>query len=210
MWYAPFIPTSGHNARCYRPNLVAGLSLLATTGASSMACFMCCGSGVPGTTCMKDTESGTRTMSGSSAGPNKASGMPSCRRWSTWDRRATAYTLSTAPAFAATPWRRPEKRGRVRTLLLDQAAALRKNPWPLLQSGTASRLHPDRRRNIRLHHTAAVPLLEIPIAAPKALVTGEGFDSDRFRESLLIRGILPFIPPRSKRKLPEHPNYRRY
>lgn len=33
---------------------------------------------------------------------------------------------------------------------------------------------------------------------------------DRFRESMLMRGILPIIPPRSNRKLPEHPDYRRY
>jgi len=25
-----------------------------------------------------------------------------------------------------------------------------------------------------------------------------------------LRGILPVIPPRSNRKVPEHPNYRRY
>jgi transposase len=38
----------------------------------------------------------------------------------------------------------------------------------------------------------------------------KGYDGDRFRESLLIRGILPIIPPRSNRKVPEHPDYRRY
>lgn len=27
---------------------------------------------------------------------------------------------------------------------------------------------------------------------------------------MLMRGILPIIPPRSNRKLPEHPDYRRY
>jgi transposase len=36
------------------------------------------------------------------------------------------------------------------------------------------------------------------------------YDGDRFREGLLIRGILPIIPPRSNRKVPEHPDYRRY
>ncbi len=29
-------------------------------------------------------------------------------------------------------------------------------------------------------------------------------------ESLPIRGILPIIPPRSNRKVPEHPDYRPY
>uniref|UniRef100_UPI0030C66CD0 IS5 family transposase n=1 Tax=Erythrobacter sp. Dej080120_24 TaxID=3024837 RepID=UPI0030C66CD0 len=59
-------------------------------------------------------------------------------------------------------------------------------------------------------YTAAEPLMEIPIATPKALLADKGYDGNRFRESLLIRGILPIIPPRSNRKVPEHPDYRRY
>jgi hypothetical protein len=50
----------------------------------------------------------------------------------------------------------------------------------------------------------------IPVATPKALLADKGDDGDRFRESLLVRGILPIIPPRSNRKVPEHPDYRRY
>ena len=45
---------------------------------------------------------------------------------------------------------------------------------------------------------------------PKALLADKGYDGDRFRESLLIQGILPIIPPRSNRKVLEHPDYRRY
>ncbi|AOL22419.1 Transposase DDE domain-containing protein [Erythrobacter litoralis] len=52
--------------------------------------------------------------------------------------------------------------------------------------------------------------MEIPIAAPKALLADKGYHGDRFRESLLIRGILPIIPPRSNRKVLEHLDYRRY
>jgi transposase len=52
--------------------------------------------------------------------------------------------------------------------------------------------------------------MEIPIDAPKALLADKGYDGDRFRESLLIKGILPIIPPRSNRKVSEHPDYRRY
>lgn len=59
-------------------------------------------------------------------------------------------------------------------------------------------------------YTAAEPLMAIPITKPKALLADKGYDGDRFRESLLIRGILPIIPPRSNRKVPEHPDYRRY
>ncbi len=52
--------------------------------------------------------------------------------------------------------------------------------------------------------------MKIPVAKPKALLADKGYDGDRFRESLLIQGILPIIPPRSNRKAPEHPDYRRY
>ena len=48
------------------------------------------------------------------------------------------------------------------------------------------------------------------VSVPKALLVDKGNDGDRFRESLLVRGILPIIPPRANRKVPEHPDYRRY
>jgi transposase len=59
-------------------------------------------------------------------------------------------------------------------------------------------------------YTAAHDLMAIPVAQPKALLADKGYDGDTFRESLLMRGILPIIPPRSNRKAPEHPDYRRY
>ena len=52
--------------------------------------------------------------------------------------------------------------------------------------------------------------MAIPVATPKALLADKGYDGDRFRDSLLTRGILPIIPPRSNRKVQEHPDYRRY
>lgn len=48
------------------------------------------------------------------------------------------------------------------------------------------------------------------LASPKALLADKGNDGDRFRESLLVRGILPIIPPRSIRKVSEHSDYRCY
>ncbi len=51
--------------------------------------------------------------------------------------------------------------------------------------------------------------MAIPVATPKALLADKGYDGDRFWESLLVRGILPIIPPRSNRKVTEHPDYRR-
>ena len=53
-------------------------------------------------------------------------------------------------------------------------------------------------------YTAAEPLMALPIRKPKALLADKGYDSDRFRESLLLHGILPIIPPKANRKVPEH------
>ena len=52
--------------------------------------------------------------------------------------------------------------------------------------------------------------MELPLPKPNALLADKGYDSDRFRESLLLHGILPIIPPKANRKVPEHPDYRRY
>jgi transposase len=52
--------------------------------------------------------------------------------------------------------------------------------------------------------------MALPLPKPKALLADKGYDGDRFRENLLMRGILPIIPPRSNRKVPVHPDYRRY
>lgn len=52
--------------------------------------------------------------------------------------------------------------------------------------------------------------MALPLPSPKALLADKGYDGDRFRENLLMRGILPIIPPRSNRKAPVHPDYRRY
>lgn len=46
--------------------------------------------------------------------------------------------------------------------------------------------------------------MKLPLPKPKALLADKGYDGDRFRESL------PIIPPRANRKVPEHPDYRRY
>ena len=48
------------------------------------------------------------------------------------------------------------------------------------------------------------------VVMPKPLLADEGYDGDRFRESLLARGVLPIMPPRLIRKVPEQFDYRRY
>ena len=48
--------------------------------------------------------------------------------------------------------------------------------------------------------------MALPLPKPKALLADKGYDGDRFCENLLLRSI----PPRSNRKAPVHPDYRRY
>lgn len=52
--------------------------------------------------------------------------------------------------------------------------------------------------------------MALPVPKPAALLADKGYDGDRFRENLLLNNILPVIPPRSNRRAPEHPDYRRY
>jgi transposase len=49
-----------------------------------------------------------------------------------------------------------------------------------------------------------------PLAHVAHALADKGYDGDKFRENLLMRGILPIIPPRSNRKALVHPDYRRY
>ena len=57
----------------------------------------------------------------------------------------------------------------------------------------------------------AVPaLLDIPVTAPKAMLADKGYDGDSVRETLLLRGILPIIPPKANRRDPAPCDFRRY
>ncbi len=42
----------------------------------------------------------------------------------------------------------------------------------------------------------------LPVANPKRMLADKGYDGDDVRGSLLIKGILPVIPPRANRKDP--------
>jgi transposase len=42
------------------------------------------------------------------------------------------------------------------------------------------------------------------------MLADKGYDSDEVRSALLLKGILPVIPPRSNRKEPISCNYRAY
>jgi transposase len=50
----------------------------------------------------------------------------------------------------------------------------------------------------------------MPVKSPKAMLADKGYDSDTVREYLLLRGVLPVIPPKSNRREPVPCDYRRY
>ena len=52
--------------------------------------------------------------------------------------------------------------------------------------------------------------MDLPVATPRRFLADKGYDSDRIRENLLFRGILPVIPPRSNRTEDIPCDFRRY
>ncbi|MFT8481062.1 MAG: transposase [Gluconobacter cerinus] len=45
-------------------------------------------------------------------------------------------------------------------------------------------------------------LMKLPVPNPKAMLANRGYDSDSFRQDLLIHGILPVVPSRKGRSVP--------
>ncbi len=52
--------------------------------------------------------------------------------------------------------------------------------------------------------------MALPVPNPRAMLADRGYDSDSFRQDLLLRGILPIIPPRKGRTAPQKTDWRRY
>ena len=52
--------------------------------------------------------------------------------------------------------------------------------------------------------------MALPVAKPRFVLADKGYDGDEVRQTLLLRGILPVIPPRSNRIEPVPCDYRRY
>ena len=59
-------------------------------------------------------------------------------------------------------------------------------------------------------YRAGIPWRDLPVVTPRRLLADKGYDSDRIRENLLFRGILPVIPPRSNRIEDISCDFRRY
>jgi transposase len=57
---------------------------------------------------------------------------------------------------------------------------------------------------------AVSQLLDMPVDNPKAMLADKGYDSDDVRASLLMKGILPVIPPRTNRKQSIECDFKRY
>ncbi|WP_408879384.1 transposase [Gluconobacter wancherniae] len=52
-------------------------------------------------------------------------------------------------------------------------------------------------------YKAVNTLLELPTPNPRAILADRGYDNDSFRHDLLIHGILPVIPSRKGRSVPQ-------
>jgi transposase len=50
----------------------------------------------------------------------------------------------------------------------------------------------------------------LPVANPKHMLADKGYDGDDVRSGLLMKGILPVIPPRANRKEPIVCDFRAY
>ena len=45
-------------------------------------------------------------------------------------------------------------------------------------------------------------LFALPVKTPKMMLADKGYDGDEVRTALLMKGVLPVIPPKSNRKQP--------
>ena len=54
------------------------------------------------------------------------------------------------------------------------------------------------------------PLLDLPVNKPKKMLADKGFDGDDVRSALLLRGILPVIPPKANRLNPPTCDFKSY
>ena len=52
--------------------------------------------------------------------------------------------------------------------------------------------------------------MQLPVPNPRAMLADRGYDSDGFRQNLLIHGILPVISSRKGRRAPQKTDWRRY
>jgi transposase len=54
------------------------------------------------------------------------------------------------------------------------------------------------------------PLLLMPVANPHLMLADKGYDGDSARAALLMKGIVPVIPPKSNRRSPAHCDFKAY
>ncbi len=53
-------------------------------------------------------------------------------------------------------------------------------------------------------------LFDFDVAKPRLMLADKGYDGNEVRQSLLVRGILPVIPPRSNRREPVACDFQSY
>jgi len=59
-------------------------------------------------------------------------------------------------------------------------------------------------------YRAVSALLAMPVAKPRLMLADKGYDGDEVRQSLLMRGVMPVIPPKANRRTPAACDFRQY
>ncbi|GFE97014.1 hypothetical protein DmGdi_20870 [Gluconobacter sp. Gdi] len=99
--------------------------------------------------------------------------------------------------WSMVPWFMPIHRLRAQKgghaeIMAGHRRLYEQNPYPMRQSGTPSWLVLTEGQVSG--YTATDALIVLPAPNPRAMLTGRGYDSDSFRQALLIHRILPVIP----------------
>lgn len=50
----------------------------------------------------------------------------------------------------------------------------------------------------------------MPVAKPRLMLADKGYDGGEVRQSLLMRGVMPVIPPKANRRAPAACDFRQY
>ncbi|MFT8806463.1 MAG: transposase [Acetobacter aceti] len=90
------------------------------------------------------------------------------------------------------------KEGLTRKVLVEAVAALRARSTPVLTARDPSCF--DLTGGEGSDYSGADAQMDLPVVTPRRLLADKGYDSDRIRENLLFRGILPVILSRSNRR----------
>lgn len=59
-------------------------------------------------------------------------------------------------------------------------------------------------------YKAVLALLAMPVGKPRLMLADKGYDGDEVRQWLLMKGVMPVIPPKANRQAPAACDFKRY